>query len=111
MSKNDKFKILLNGKSSYAIIKYEGKIEYVYIHCFKDFNDDGDWYLEYPCQLYNYGAYNELEDKSFVEENQLIIDDYIYEIINWQCSPWIPNFFEAELISEIEMAKILISIL
>ena len=102
---------ILEGKSTYAVVKYDNKTEYIYIHCFKEFKEDGsDWYLEYPCQLYYHGDYDEQEDKSFVEENCYnVLNGKIYEVVNWQCSPWLPEYFDMREVSELEMIKLLIT--
>lgn len=108
----DDINLILNGKSSYAVVKYDNKVEYIYIHCFREFSEDGsDYYLEYPCQLYQYGEMNldNKEDLEFAEEyGYTIIDGIAYEIVNWQSGPWLPKKFSIDLVTEEEMIKILI---
>ena len=103
---------ILDGKSSYAIVKYENKVEYVYIHCFKKWLEDGsDWYLEYPCRLWEYTGFD-AQNKEHVEfakvSEYTIIDNVAYEIITYQTGPWLPKEFSIELVTEEEMIRILI---
>lgn len=101
---------------TYALVTYDNKIEPTW------FTKYGDWFLESPCQLYEIMDVTEpidkfakeyvselLEDGADVEDyinkyvKPMIIDGTLYEIENFQCSPYLPkNLDGIELISERE---------
>lgn len=107
---------------TYALVVYNNKIEPTW---FTKYNfGDGDWFLESPCQLYkvkevqddidafckkymneyiNLAEGESEEDyiKEFVKP--MIINGWLYEIENFQCSPYLPKEVdEIKLISERE---------
>lgn len=63
----------------YALVTYNERKEAIYFS--KHFNESEQWFLESPCELFQYG------------------DEY--EIENFQCSPYLPEEVEAiETISQ-----------
>lgn len=99
------------GLGTYALITYNNKIEPTY---FTKYNfGEGDWFLESPCQLSKFEEIKEpiddylktytedvldmLEDeedtKQYIEEfiKPMIIDNVLYDIANFQCSPYLPE--------------------
>jgi len=106
---------------TYTFVTYEGKIEPTW---FTRYNfGEGDWFLESPCQLYKImkveddsvdefcKAYVEgiLEDgadeQAYIDKyvKPMIIDGILYEINNFQCSPYLPEYVDnIEIITEKE---------
>ena len=105
---------------TYALVTYNNKIEATW---FSKHNFEGeDWFLESPCVLYVMAKVTEpidkfaikyvtdlLEDGSDVENyinkhiKPMIINDILYEIENFQCSPYLPKELdEIKLVSERE---------
>ena len=89
---------------AYALVKYNNKIELIW------FTKYNDWFLESPCQLYKIMKINEPIDKfckKYAEEmleedvdkeyyieqhiKPMIINNTLYEIENFQCSPYLPT--------------------
>lgn len=112
MKKQEIFKKVLNGNSSYAIVKYDDVEELIWVSCYKNFDEDGDWYLEAPTHLVRFDNFD-LKDGNclkFIEEMGLIIyKGEVYEIFSPQTSPFLPDDFEIELVDELCMLKNLIS--
>lgn len=103
---------------TYALVTYNNKTEATW---FSKHNFEGsDWFLESPCQLYTMAEVTEpidkfakeyvadlLEEGSDVEDyinkhiKPMIIDGILYEIENFQCSPYLPKEVdEIKLVSE-----------
>lgn len=110
----DVFEFLLNKNvdSAYALVTYNGITEAT---LFTRYNDPRTWFLESPCELYRIAeftnsidefareyAFDILEEGVLEKESE--IDDYInrhikpmivgntlYEIENFQCSPYLPK--------------------
>ena len=105
---------------TYALVTYNNRIEPTW---FSKHNFEGeDWFLESPCQLHKIMEVTKpvdkfareyvtdlLEEGSDVEDyinkhvKLMIVDDILYEIENFQCSPYLPKEVDGiELISEQE---------
>lgn len=115
---------------AYALVTYDNKTEPTY---FSRFNlGDGNWFLESPCELYkvlNLSRINEskddylkeyvlelIEDENGVDDyidkfvTPMIIDDVLYEIENFQCSPYLPKEVdEIKIVSERECLEYILS--
>lgn len=96
---------------TYALTTYNGKTEATW---FTRYNfGDGDWFLESPCELYRItevdcpidefakeyvsGLLEDGEDEDSYIENYIkpmIVDGVLYEIENFQCSPYLPEFVD-----------------
>jgi len=103
MNKQQRLQDILKGKSSYAVVKYNGVEELLWITCHKGFNDGKDWYLEAPNQLREFHGYdlNNMEDLEFIDSyGMMIYDNKVWEIDSPQVSPFLPNDFEIELVDE-----------
>lgn len=108
------FDDVIKGDGAYFNVKYEGeKVEFIWVSKFENWmNDDINWYLEYPNQLMRYENLTEDSLKPFYdkEENEWITPFdwcYIdggtaYEIISFQCTPFLPEVFEIEFVTDIE---------
>lgn len=116
---------LLNNKinlGTYALVTYNGKTEPTW---FTKYNfGESDWFLESPCQLIRMmevkGDINTFckeymekcicleegeSEENYINEfvKPMIIDGWLYEIENFQCSPYLPKEVdEIKLISERE---------
>jgi len=106
------------GFGTYALVTYNNRTEATWFskHNFRS----KDWFLESPCQLYKIAEATESIDgfardyvKELLEEDAdeeayinehvkpMIVNGVLYEIENFQCSPYLPKEVdELELISE-----------
>lgn len=105
---------------TYALVTYNGKTEPTW---FSKYNLKGiDWFLESPCELYKITQIKKPINKyakeyvdGLLEEGEdiddyidtyikpMIINDVLYEIKNFQCSPYLPEYVdEINLISSRE---------
>jgi len=103
MTKQERFEMILNGKSSYAIVKYDNKEELIWVTCYKKLDKGKNWYLEAPNCLIKFDGYdlNNPEDLKFIDSyGMMIYEDKIYEIESPQTSPFLPDDFEIELVDE-----------
>lgn len=91
---------------SYALITYEdGFIEPIWITKYANWSEEGDWFLESPCELHKYGYdINNPKDLKFIKKNNYLIrDGNVYEIDSPQTPPFLPEILEdLTLISEEE---------
>jgi hypothetical protein len=93
---------------TYALVTYDNKTEATWFTKYDNCGDDGHtWFLESPCQLMKYDFENQSEQdiKDFVlawygDEclesdidyvKSMVRGDYLYEIENFQCSPYLPK--------------------
>lgn len=113
---------------TYALVTYNNRTEATW---FSKYDDEGaDWFLESPCELYKLMEVTESIDdfcKEYMEqciclekgENEedyinefvkpMIVDGWLYEIENFQCSPYLPNEVDdIKLISEKECLEYLL---
>lgn len=111
---------------TYTLVTYNGKTEATWFskHDYKG----KDWFLESPCQLYRIIEVDKpikefAEDyaSSLVEEDDIesyaeqwvipmIVDNVLYEIENFQCSPYLPKEVDdIKLISERECLEYMLS--
>ncbi len=103
MGKQEIFKEVLEGKSSYAIVKYNDIEELLWITCHNEFDNGEDWYLEAPNYLREFHGYDlsKLEDLKFLADyGMMIYEEKVYEIEAPQTSPFLPDHFEIELVDE-----------
>jgi hypothetical protein len=112
---------------TYALVTYDGKVEPTW---FTKYNfEDGEWFLESPCELYEVKKIEEPIEKflyeyaSFIVEEfenpqeyiekyvrHMIIDNILYTIENFQCSPYLPKKVEdIKLISERECLEYMLN--
>ncbi|MGL5328099.1 MAG: hypothetical protein ACRDD7_02440, partial [Peptostreptococcaceae bacterium] len=111
-SKVDVFKFLSSKNIEigvYALVSYEDKKELIYFSKYNS-KSKGEWFLESPCQLYSICkvngsldifakeyATNLLEEGSDIQDyidrhvKPMIVDGVLYEIENFQCSPYLPK--------------------
>lgn len=114
--------LLKNVKNNdvYALVKYDNKVHAIH---FAKHNYKGEyWFLESPCQLYKHAKVDcdidifckmYVKERLILEENAdideyinnfvkpMIIDNWLYEIVNYQCAPFLPKIVdEIEIISE-----------
>lgn len=111
-----------------ALVTYEGKTEPTWFAnmgtSFNQVGNTNDWFLESPCCLYKIADINTdidtfareymdgavcLEDGESEEEYinnyvlPMIVDNVMYEIENFQCAPYLPEFVDdIKLITERE---------
>lgn len=103
LSKNDFFQHNIEGRGSYALVTYNNKTEPIWISKFEDFNNNGDWFLESPCDLHEYPYdLSNIETLNFVKEQGYFIKNgKVYEIDSPQTGPFLPETLEdITLISE-----------
>ena len=111
----------------YALVSYDNKIEPIW---FKKYNfGKEDWFLEYPCELYEI-AKIDIPIDEFIEEyikelledgeneedyinkyvKPMIIDGVLYNIENFQCSPYLPKEVDdIKLITERECLEYILN--
>ena len=107
---------------TYALVTYEGRIESTWFTKYDNWGEDGHtWFLESPCTLYRIAEvdkpikeFAEIYASCFVEEEEIesyaeqyiipmIVNNVLYEIENFQCSPYLPKEVDdIKLISEEE---------
>lgn len=104
---------------TYALVTYNGRTEATWFS--KHDYEGKDWFLESPCTLYRITEVDKpikefAEDyaSSLIEEDDIesyaeqwvipmIVDNVLYEIENFQCSPYLPKEVDdIKLISERE---------
>lgn len=113
---------------TYALVSYNGKTEATWFTKYDNWGEDGHtWFLESPCVLYRIADVDKpikefAEDyaSSLVEEDDIesyaeqwvlpmIVDNVLYEIENFQCSPYLPKEVDAiKLIDERECLEYLL---
>lgn len=110
----------------FTLVHYSGKVEPIY---FSKYNIKGkEWFLESPCELYRIQEVEGPEDKfakeyvrinyelengdegieEFAKEyiEPMIVDGVLYQIENFQCSPYLPEYVDKiEIVSERECLK------
>lgn len=92
---------------AYALVNHNGITESVWFaNMGTTFNQSDSkliWFLEAPNQLYTYPCEDEKSKKFNIELGNIIRDDKAYEIISWQCAPFL-NYpiDDLKLISEEE---------
>lgn len=119
-TKEERFKYLkenINGIGSYALVTYNNHTEPIWIHKYENWDKDGDWFLEAPCDLRRLKFEDESEQamKEYVQElykkehieegikyiRSMIRDGWLYEIDSPQTSPFLPDILDdLTLISE-----------
>lgn len=98
-------------------VKYPtGEKEFIWVKKFTNWNSDGsNWYLESPNCLVRYNIegeslepyYDEEEGETYTPFEHCYIDgNYAYEIDSMQTSPFLPNEFEIEFITDTEIEAI-----
>lgn len=115
---------------TYALVTYNGKTETTWFTKYDNWGEDGHtWFLESPCTLYRITEVDKpveefakeyieglLEDG--VDEQEyinkwvipMIVDNVLYEIENFQCSPYLPKEVDdIKLISERECLEYMLS--
>lgn len=105
---------------TYALVFHDNKIEPVWFTKY-DFKGE-DWFLESPCELYKVMEVRDVSDANLIEYlkelldkdanieeyineyvESMIVDGVLYEINNFQCSPYLPEYVDdIKLISERE---------
>ncbi len=105
---------------TYALVFHDNKIEPVWFTKY-DFKGE-DWFLESPCELYKVMEVRDVSDANLIEYlkelldkdanieeyineyvESMIVDGVLYEIENFQCSPYLPEYVDdIKLISERE---------
>lgn len=126
----EKFLLKNNVDYTYALVRYNNKIDPIYFTKYTN-EDNSIWYLESPCELYKIIKVNEPIDdfcKEYVEQcielgsdeneeyyiNQfikpMIINGWLYEIENFQCEPFLPAEVDnIKLISERECLEYMLN--
>jgi len=119
-SKNERKKFLeLNIKDmgSYALVTYNNHIRPIWIHRYENWDENGDWFLEAPCELKKYKFKNQDDatirefvevtwDDDHMEEGieyikSMTRDGWLYEIDCPQVAPFLPDVLDdLTLISE-----------
>lgn len=69
--------------SSYFLVTFDSHTEPIYINKFKNWDKNGDWFLEAPCQLMKF--------QLFDEEDNVVNGKYHYEIESFQSVPFLPD--------------------
>jgi len=115
----------------YALVTYDNRIEPTWFNIFNF--DNGDWFLESPCGLYEVMKINDnqtidqfcqdfmsecvslLEDaneEEYINEfvKPMIVNGVLYEIENSQCAPYLPKFVDdIKIISERECLEYMLN--
>lgn len=111
---------------TYALVTYDNNTEPIWFTKYSF--SEGDWFLESPCELYKIAEITKpvnkfareyvaeiLEEDENVEDyinkyiKPMIVDGVLYEIENFQCSPYLPKCVdEIKLISERECLKFML---
>lgn len=113
--KQEYFEELIKGTGAYFNVKYpDGENEFIWVKKFENWNEDGShWYLESPNQLMKYPNitsqdlepyYDEEDDETYESPfvHCYLKDETAYEIESWQTSPYLPEQFEIEFVTDIE---------
>jgi hypothetical protein len=121
-SKEERYKFLkanINSKAmgSYALVTYNNKTYPIWITAFWNWDKDGDWFLEAPCELRR-SEFTDTSDKTIKKyaksryyrkslkfgieyTKSMIRDGWLYDIDSPQVSPFLPEKLEdLTLISE-----------
>jgi hypothetical protein len=118
-----------NSDGTYALVTYNNKTELTWFS--KYYYKNEPWFLESPCELYKIMEVDRPIDEfskwyvdGLLEENAdvesyinkyvkpMIIDNVLYEIENFQCSPYLPKFVDdIKLISERECLEYLLKLI
>lgn len=78
---------------TYALVTYDTCTEAIWFSKFPLMKNGSDWFLESPCQLYEVG-----------------LGCPQYEIINYQCAPYLPKYVDKiEIISEEQCLEYLLN--
>jgi hypothetical protein len=102
---------------AYFNVKYQsGEKEFIWVKKFENWTSDGsNWYLESPNQLMKYDIkgislepyYDEEEKETYTPfEHCYIEENTAYEINSWQTSPFLPEEFEIEFVTDDESEAI-----
>ena len=113
------------GFGAYALVAYNQKTEPTW---FSKYNFKGeDWFLESPCELYiiteeptnefineyvNELLEDEVDVNNYIDTfiKPMIVNNVLYEIKNFQCSPYLPEYVsEVKLISERECLEYILN--
>ena len=87
--------------SAYFLVTFDSHTEPIYINKFKNWDKNGDWFLESPCQLMKF--------QLFDEEDNVVNGKYHYEIESFQSVPFLPDKLdEMVMISEDECKEYMI---
>ena len=108
---------LIGKEGAYFKVKYDNVEEFIYIHKFGNWDEDGDWFLEYPNQLMEYDftglhsepTYYDEEDDEWYDNpfaHMHIEGNKAYEIVSFQTSPFLPESFEIEFVTDSELDAI-----
>ena len=117
-----------NEPGTYALVTYNGKTEAVYFSGF--YYENELWFLESPCLLYQVcevdkpidefciehvkeiGLTDDADENKYIDNfiKPMIIDGFLYEIENFQTSPYLPKEVDdIKIISERECLEWLIN--
>jgi hypothetical protein len=107
----------INTGGAYFNIKYpSGEKEFIWVRKFNNFTSDGStWYLEFPNQLMKHDItgislvpyYDEEDNETYIPFDHCYINETIaYEINSWQTSPFLPEEFEIEFVTDDEIEAI-----
>lgn len=88
---------------AYFNVKYpNGGTEFIWVKKFENWKEDGsNWFLEYLNQLMKHNVTEE-GLKPYYFEQCYIEGNFAYEINSWQTSPFLPEEFEIEFVTDIE---------
>jgi len=109
-SKEERFNYLkenITDIGSYALVTYNNETYPIWITAFWNWDKDGDWFLEAPCEGRRY-EFKDTSDKAirefvkeqyeeeYIEEGikyvkSMIRDGYLYEIDSPQVAPFLPD--------------------
>lgn len=103
----------IKGDGAYFNVKYpSGDMEFIWVKKFRNWRADGsNWHLESPNQLMKHDITNvSLEPYFDEEENETYIPfehcyiegNTAYEINSWQTSPFLPEEFEVQFVTDNE---------
>lgn len=102
------------GFGTYALVNYNGITEATYFCNYGDVQGN-DWFLESPCELMKickvdgdeddfcrkyldevYELEESVDEEDFINKfiKPMIVDGWLYEILNFQCSPYLPKKVE-----------------
>lgn len=112
----------------YALVSYDGIVEPIWFSKYKQ-ESGKDWFLESPCELYKLIEIDKPTDdfaleyadsileegvdrEKYIEENikPMIVDFVLYEIENFQCSPYLPKMVDdIKIITERECLEFMLN--
>lgn len=110
-------KLNINDVGSFALATYDNHTVPIWITRYKDFDKDGDWFLEAPCELHEFEFKDQSEKhirkyakslykRRCVKEGiqyikSMIRGEWLYDIDCPQISPFLPyNIDDLTLVSE-----------